>query len=292
MKIKEINVSKSGVIPNASYSNLKPAYSITVELENGENEEEAIMKCKAIVNRHFELDEYSARVDLIQKQFKTLRFYPTPEGVKYPSATSVLYYDKDFFKSKGELLQYGSMGTIIHTVFWFALKSYQSDIAKGKKDIKIIWKDPTEFPELEKHVGIVKEGSLQLKWENYSYQIFGNIFIPKIKKVYAIEKTVLNPEIRVGGTLDLVADLELTKGNVKLSIVDLKTGTYDFMQHAFYGKTWEKINNKKIEQMVTFPLGKTDNKQGYKSPIVETDINKYWDMMLVKREEFRDTFEI
>ncbi len=285
MKIKEIVVGKSGVIPKASYSNLRPNYSMTVELQEGEDVNEAIFKCKEIVNHHFELDEYRAGVDLLQKQFKKIRFYDAPEGLKYPSVTSILYYDKEWFIAEGELMQYGSMGTIIHVVFWFAVNSYF-------KTGKIVWKQPEDFPELQKEIGIVKTGSLQLNWEDYSYKEFGNIYIPKIKKIHGMEQTILNPEIRVGGTYDLICDLELEKGKVLLSLVDLKTGAYDFRQHACYAKTWEKINNKNIDQMVTFPLGKTDNKCGYMKPIVELDKDKYFDEFLFQREQFKNDFNV
>jgi len=284
MRIKEITVSKSGVIPKASYSNLRPSYAITIELDENDKEDDVILRAKEIVNRHFELDEYRAHVDLLQKQFKEIRFYDAPDGLKYPSITSVLYYDKEWFISKGDLIQYGSMGTIIHEVFWFALNSYL-------KDQKIIWKDPMEFENLQKEIGIVLNGSLKLNWNDYSYKEFGNEYIPKIKKVYGIEQVLLNPQIRVGGRYDLIAELENGK-DAELSIIDLKTGAYDFRQLAFFAKTWNEINEEKIKQMVVFPLGKTENKIGYVKPKIETDIDKYWDDLLIKREEFKNDFSI
>ncbi len=284
MRIKEVTVGKSGVIPKASYSNLRPSYNITIELDENDNENDVILRAKELVNKHFELDEYRAHVDLLQKQFKEIRFYDAPEGLKYPSITSVLYYDKDWFISKGDLIQYGSMGTIIHEVFWFALNSYL-------KDKKIIWKDPMEFSNLQKEIGIVLNGSLKLDWNHYSYKEFGNEYIPKIKKVYGIEQVLLNPQIRVGGTYDLIAELELDKKPI-LSSIDLKTGAYDMRQLAFHAKTWNEIHEEKIQQMVVFPLGKTTNKCGYEKPKVETDIDKHWDSLLEKRSIFKDDFSI
>jgi hypothetical protein len=283
MKIKEITVSKSGVIPKASYSNLRPGYSITIEVDENEDPNELILKCKEIVNKHFELDEYREAVNLIQKQFKEIRLYDGNEGLKYPSISSILNYDKEWTISKGELLQYGSLGTILHEVFWYALNSYTNT---GK----IVWKDPREFANLQKEIGIVLNGSLKLNWNDYSYQAFGNEYIPKIKKIYGIEQIVLNPDIRVGGRYDLIAEIELDQ--TMLAVIDLKSGGYDFRQLAFYGRTWEQQNDKKIDAMVVFPIGKTTNKCGFSKPIIETDIDLFWDKMLEKREEFRNDFNI
>lgn len=283
MKIREITVSKSGVIPKASFSNLRPGYAITAEVDENEDPHEIILKCKEIVNKHFELDEYREAVNLIQKQFKEIRLYDAPEGLKYPSISSILNYDKEWTISKGELLQYGSLGTILHEVFWYALNSYTNT---GK----IVWKDPREFANLQKEIGIVLNGSLKLNWNDYSYQAFGNEYIPKIKKIYGIEQVLLNPDIRVGGRYDLIAEIELDK--TMLAVIDLKSGGYDFRQLAFYGRTWEQQNDKKIDAMVVFPIGKTTNKCGFSKPIIETDIDLFWDKMLEKREEFRNDFNI
>jgi len=284
MKIKLIKVGKSGVIPKASFSNLRPSYSMEVEVEENDDPNEVILECQKIVNYHFDLDVYRESVNLIQKQFKDIRLYDAPEGLKYPSITSILGYEKDWTIPKGELLQYGSMGTIQHEVFWYALKTYMK---KGK----IVWKNPMEFSNLQKEIGIVLNGSLKLNWDDYSIKEFGNIYIPKIK-VYGIEQTILNPEIKVGGRYDLIAEIELEKGKILLVVIDLKTGAFDWRQPAFYGRTWENQNNKKLNGMMIFPIGKTTNKCGYERPKLETDIDKYWDEMLIAREDFKNTFNI
>lgn len=285
MKITKLRVGKSGVIPRASYSNLKPSYSMEVELEEGDDPNEVILVCQKIVNYHFELDVYRESVNLIQRQFKEIRLYDAPEGLKYPSITSILGYEKDWTISKGELLQHGSMGTIQHEVFWYALKSF---LETGE----IIWKNPLELPKLQEHVGIVLKGSLKLNWDDYAIKEFGNIYIPKIRKVYGIEQTILNPEIRVGGTYDLIAEIEIEKGKILLVAIDLKTGGFDWRQLAFYGRTWGIQNNKKLDGMMIFPIGKTTNKCGYEKPKLETDIDSYWDEMLVAREDFKNKFNI
>lgn len=280
MIIKEVVVGKSGVIPKASYSNLRPNYTLTMQVDEDDDIDEVIFKAKSIVEKHFELDEYRAKVDLLQKQFKTFRFYDAPEGLKYPSINTILGYQKEWQISKGELVQYGSMGTINHVVFWDTLKNF-------KKTGEIIWKEPTEFPELEKEVGIVKNGSLGLDWNDYSYKAFGEKYIPSIGEIYCIEHPLLNQEIKVGGTVDMIAEFE-----GELCVIDLKTGGYDFQQLVFYGRTWEKLNEKKIQNMVVFPLGRTDNKQGYMRPIKDNRFDYHWDNMLEIRQQFKEDFDV
>jgi hypothetical protein len=279
MKIKEVTYAKSGVIAKAAYENLRPSYSFTAELDKEDNVEDVLKHLKGIVDNQFELDEYTAKVSLVEKQFANMRLYPV-NGFKYPSITSVLGWDKDWYISEGELSQYGAIGTIIHKVFEDAIINYQ-------KTGELIWKEPEEFPELQKEISMVRGGSLQLDWNDYSYKTFGNEYIPKLGKICAMEETVANDEIKTAGTLDILAPF-----GDKLSIIDLKSGAYDFRQLAFYGNTWSVLNGKDVEQMVIFPLGKTDNKSGYKKPIINTDIAGEWKEMLKARETFKKRFGI
>lgn len=279
MKIKEVTYAKSGVIAKAAYENLRPSYSFTAQLDKNDDVEEVLKHLKGIVDNQFELDEYTAKVSLIEKQFANLRLYPV-NGFKYPSVTSVLGWDKDWYISEGELSQYGAMGTIIHKVFEDAILEYQ---LTGE----IVWKEPEEFPELQKEISMVRGGSLKLDWNEYSYKKFGELFIPKLGKIEAMEKVVINDEIKVGGTLDLIAPWE-----EKLSIIDFKTGYYGWPQLAFYGNTWSVLNKKNIEQMVIFPIGKTKNKCGYEKPKINTDIAGEWKEMLKARETFKLRFGI
>lgn len=281
MKIKEITYSKSGVISKAAYENLRPSYSFTAELDDGEKVEEALKHIKEIIDGQFALDEYQAKVDLIEKQYQSLRLYDF-NGTKYPSITSILGWEKEWWIPEGELSQYRSMGTIIHAVFEDAIMTFQ-------KSKELIWKEPEEFPKLKDDIAIVKTGNLELDWNDYSYKTFGEKFIPELGEVLAIEHTVINDEIKTAGTLDLIAPFGKDQ---KLSIIDLKTGDYDWRQLAFYGNTWSVLNKREIEQMVIFPLGRTDNKCGYKKPITNDDIPGEWKEMLKARETFKKRFGI
>ena len=80
MNLKELTYSKSGVISKAAYENLRPFFSVTVEPEDGESIEEIFEKLKETVNQQFSLEEYKAKLDLIEKQFASLRLYNIDEN--------------------------------------------------------------------------------------------------------------------------------------------------------------------------------------------------------------------
>jgi hypothetical protein len=45
-------------------------------------------------------------------------------------------------------------------------------------------------------------------------------------------------------------------------------------------------------KLVVLPVGKTPNKCGYKNPIICTDIEKEWKILVKAREKFRKRFGI
>ena len=53
MKIKEVSASISGVIPIASYENLRPSFTITAELEENEDVDNSIKQLRNIIRAHF-----------------------------------------------------------------------------------------------------------------------------------------------------------------------------------------------------------------------------------------------
>jgi len=281
MKLKEVNYSKSGVISKAAYENLRPFFSVTVEPEEGESIDEIFEKLKDTVNQQFAMEEYKAKLDLVEKQFSSLRLYSV-DGIKYPSITSVLGWDKEWYIPEGRLLQYQARGTIIHTLFEDTLQNFQ-------KTGKIVWKNPEEMPELQKEVGILKQGDLGLHWNDCSYKKFGETYFKDIGEVKAMEHKVINHELRCAGRLDLVAPFQ-----GKLSLIDIKTGDYDWRQLAFYAITYEVEHNVEIDQMVVFFMGATDNKSGFKKPIIRDreTIEKEYKEMVKARQAFKERFGI
>ena len=115
MKIKEIKASISGVIPIASYENLKPYYEISADLSEGEDVDACIKQLDATLRWHFDQASNRAKADVIEKQYAGVRFYEK-NGKKYPSVTSILGWNVDWKISEDELQQYGSRGNIIHKI--------------------------------------------------------------------------------------------------------------------------------------------------------------------------------
>ena len=89
IKIKEISAGLSGVIPVASYENLRPSYNMVVELIGDVNPDEVFDYIEEILHDRFELEVNRAKTDLIERDYANIRFREK-DGKKYPSVTSIL----------------------------------------------------------------------------------------------------------------------------------------------------------------------------------------------------------
>jgi len=243
MKIKEIKASLSGVIPIASYENLRPTFEIAAELEAGDKVEDKMKELREIIRWHFEQEGNNAKADLISKQYAGIRFYEK-DGKKYPSVTSILSWNTDWKISEDELQQYASRGTIVHKL-------------------------------IENYLG-------SAKWADCSYMKAIDNIMADIK-ILDLEKEMFNDEHLYAGRTDMVC---LYKG--KKTVLDFKTGTTsDMRQLAAYAVCLDKI-----EQLVILPVGPTDNKSGFKKPIVSTDIAGEFKKFTYARMKFRERFGI
>lgn len=274
MKVTKIGVQLSGVLSVAPYENLRPGFSAEVELDEGEDAKEVYETIRKMLREQFQREGNVAKVELIERQYESMRFYPR-NGKKYPSITSVLGWDEDWRITEDELKQYGSRGTIVHKM------GYEYFRVVDNKRLRI-WINPMDCKELEEDVINVIAGSLGLNWEDCSYKKFVEKFENDIE-VYAMEEVVYNDEWEIAGTLDIRG---LFKG--KKSIMDWKTGSYKMPQLAGYAVS----SQEKQDQLVVLPVGKTPNKCGYKNPIICTDIEKEWKILVKAREKFRKRFGI
>jgi len=268
MKIKEIRASISGVIPIASYENLKPYYEISAEIEEGDDMDAAFAALRTKLRWLFESEGNRAKADVIEKQYAGIRFYER-DGKKYPSVTSILGWDVDWKISEDELQQYASRGTIVHKLIEIYLK-------EGR------WVDPLEIPELEPDIATIMGGSKKLSWKECSYQKAVEALMPDLK-ILQMENELYNEEVLYAGRADLVC---LYKG--KQTVIDFKSGTTkDQRQLAAYAACMEGI-----EQTMIVPVGKTDNKSGLMKPVICTDVDKEYKKFLYARAKFRERFGI
>ena len=268
MKVKEITVGKSGVIPIASYSNLRPSFSVTVEPEEGEELDSIFEKIQMVIDERFAIEENKALIKLIEKQYKNIGFREK-DGKKYPRVSSIMGWDTEWKIPKHELNQHGARGTIIH-------KLNHLFITENK------WFDPKEIEELEGEVNKLLSGNLKLHWEDCSHKEFMEKFRGDIGEIEAMEEVVFNEELFYSATPDLIAPFKGLK-----SVIDYKTGGYDFAQLAAYAGCIEGI-----KRLVIFPLGPTNNVSGYSKPIVRLNWENDWKKWLMMRKKFRENFGI
>ena len=266
-KIKEITVSLSGVIPVAAYENLRPGFSITVEPINGEEPEKIIAALQQYLHTVFENESNRGKADLIDKQYSNIRFYEK-NGKKYPSVTSILSWDKQWRVTNDELQQYASRGNIVEAIIEEFLKTGE-------------WLDPRETPRLKEDVSILMSGSLMFTWGNCSHKAFMKIYRNKIQ-AETFQGTVFNDEALYAGTYDIVGKYDTIR-----SIMDIKSGVFDMRQLAAYA-----MCEKDIKQLVVLPIGPTDNKSGYKRPVICDTVQKEFTEFLKARAKFRRRFGI
>ncbi|KKL69537.1 hypothetical protein LCGC14_2114000, partial [marine sediment metagenome] len=224
IKIKELTVSLSGVIPVAAYENLRPGFSITAEPKDGQNPEEIIAELQQYLHAVFENESNRGKADLIDKQYANIRFREK-DGKKYPSVTSILGWDKDWHITDDELRQYASRGTIMDTMITDFLVSNE-------------WIDPTQFPSLREEVSVLMSGSLMLTWEQCSHKAFMAIYRKKIE-AEKFHGTVFNDEALYSGEWDILGNYDGVR-----SVMDIKHGQFDMRQLAAYA-----ICEKDIEQL-------------------------------------------
>ena len=267
MKIKEITVSLSGVIPVAAYENLRPVFSITVEPINGEEPEKIIAELQAYLHTVFENESNRGKADLIDKQYANIRFYEK-DGKKYPSVTSILNWDKEWHVTDDELRQYASRGNIVEHLIQSYLMTTE-------------WEDPTQVPSLREDVSILMSGSMMMTWEQCSHVEFMKQYRKKIE-VTSFQGKIFNDEALYAGTYDIYGRYDGI-----WSIMDIKHGQFDMRQLAAYA-----ICEKDIEQLVILPVGPTDNKSGYKRPVVCDTIQKEFEEFLKARAKFKQRFGI
>lgn len=267
LKIREITVGLSGVIPVAAYENLRPSFSMTVEPVAGEKPSEIVSVLQQYLHDVFEHESNRGKADLIDKQYSNIRFYEK-DGKKYPSVTSILDWSKQWRVTADELRQYASRGTILEAMVNMFLLTGE-------------WLDPFGTESLKEDVSILMSGSLKFTWETCSHKIFMEKYRDKIK-TEKFQQTVFNEENLYAGTYDILGTFDGLK-----SIMDIKSGGFDMRQLAAYA-----ICEKDIEQLVVLLVGPTDNKCGYRKPVVCNTIQKEFEEFLKARAKFKQRFGI
>jgi len=288
----KIKTGFSGVISTGSYENEKPFFEIEEEISNAiENcfvSSDDFIKVRqqqlaAICYNAFKDHERRSIVARINKEREDIRFYTAANGQQYPSVTSIINWDADFFIPPHELAQYASKGKIVH-------KQCEVFIKTGE------WKDPMKIPECYPDLVILKKGNLKLSLENYNFQDF----LKKYPIDFAsTETSVYNNILMYAGTQDSKGKFKEQEKPVKdviygkVTLFDIKTtGTLDknkgFKQLTAYAHC---EGNEDVEQLCLIHLN-ASNESGYAKPAIETDVNKFWPLFQKDREDFKKRFGI
>ena len=296
----EISASFTGKISTGQYENESPFYSVQeimeyeegnckVDAESVKTFQEGIKKrqqelhqiCYDQFQRHAEVSFQ----DRLAKTYRNIRFYEGKDGIKYPSVTSIIGWDKDFHMPPDELAQYASRGTIIH-------KQVEIFLAAGE------WKEPKDIPEIYPDLVILKRGNLALEYDNVDFQTFYKDYP---FKVIEQESTVMNHDLRYAGRQDIKCVIESeNKGKwAKIegvlydvpTILDVKTSTSLDKTAGFKQQTAYWHCQEDVEQVGLIHLTK-DNKCGYGKPAIIQDQEKYWHLFLKDHENFKNRYGI
>jgi len=276
MKITEVSASFSGVIATGSYQNIKPSYSMSVELDSEDNAQKVFKSMRDMLRNIFKEEEQQAIVERIQKEREDLRFLPSPKtGKLLPSVTSIINYDADFFVSPQDLTQYCSQGNCIDARVKHFVKTGEWVAAK---DIKDLWTD----------IVILTKGSLKLPLDVGDFPGF----IEKYP-INALEvgERFFNDELGFTGETDLMGIPNKIKDALDIpTVFDVKrtpSKISNGLQLSAY------CRNYGFKQGIIIPLSDKTG-QGFSKPVIynEESLNGYFKMFQAKQKAFKKRYGI
>lgn len=271
----------SGVLPTGSFQNMRPGFMAEETFDfNGTKEEvDATIEFRMnelhlLAYQQFQLVAEKAQIEKIKADLKNFRFYDKND-TQYPSVTSFLNYDKEFFVTDEELKQYASQGNIID---W----EVRNFVETG------IWKESKDVPELAADRWIIKSGKLQLALGGWNFKGFLEKY--PIKNLKSCKEPVFNEKYRYAGTPDLTGEYNGLKTLV--SIKRTKNELDNFVQDSCYAMC-EGMED--IKQIMVVPLKSEQdggNAQGFGKPSVTTEIERYFEIAKYKRNEFKKIYNL
>jgi hypothetical protein len=291
-RIIEVSASYSGKISTGQFENENPFFSAKETIEVDETTEVANTlidlrqsELKEICYTQFKRHAEIAYQEKVAKSYANIRFYDAGNGQKYPSVTSIINMDENFFMPADELAQYGARGTVIHKQIELFLKDG-------------VWREPKDIPEVAFQVMTVIKGTLGLQLDDVN---FTNWYKDYPIKVLEQEKTVINHEHKYAGRLDILCVID-SKNPGKWdkiegiqydtpTILDVKTSaTLDhlkgFTQQGAYAMT-----DPAVKQIGLIHLTK-ENVCGYAKPKLSNKIEHYWSIFLNKRAKFTERYGV
>ena len=276
----KITTSFTGVISTGEFENERPLFALEDEfkgtdLEIQMRQNEMYAWCREM----FDKVQKESIAKRLQKQRKDLRFYPRGSE-QYPSVTSVIGWDDDYFVSEEDLLQYAAQGEINHLKLKYYIEQKE-------------WLEAKKIPEAHFHLVILKKGKLGLS-EDYGD-------LPGFLQKYPInfidsEVVVYNDTDKYAGRRDAYGTPVLNKEWEKLEVKAVPT-LFDLKRHKDDIKNFKqmsayaKASPEKIEQLIIIPINE-DTKQGFSKPSVTQNIDSYYKMFMQDREQFKKRFGV
>lgn len=213
---------------------------------------------------------------------KDARIY-SKGGTQYPSVTTILTGVSPINYPENKLRQYAARGSIVDAQAKYFLKT-------GKWEI-----DPLKIPtirediaKMEQNLRIIALGSLKLRWQDCNFLGFLEKFGKDFKPHGPVENdTLFNDEYIYAGHLDwnclykdepAITDFKACKSFTSSKVIKFKK------QMAAYAKC-----KKDIKALVIIPLNPS-NKCGYGAPIVERDIDGYFNQFIEDRFIFSEVY--
>lgn len=284
----DITVSVTGKIPRRNFENFSPYFSIKEIYKDYITEEYRVKRQQELykgLQVFFNDIREGVRIEELQEQFKNLRFTLNPAtGRKYPHVTDILYWDAEFYINPDELNQYGARGSAIHAMIdnWIHVMSY----GNPNPPTEMAW---TTNVVNKRDAILLKTGSLRL-WDTLEEINFLG-FMEKHGKYIIFgdgEFRGFNEEHFYCGQPDRIGSYDSVP-----AIFDFKCRAAkddDFKQMAMYLKL-DDTRLKGITRMVVIPLNSA-NKSGFGSPVVSDEPEKYFNLALRDRADYRDKFGI
>lgn len=273
-KKKEITITcgLSATIPTTQYANIQPSYFIKQSVE-AESIEATLETVRKLLKRTIDADYERVRVAKIKKQRSDIRI-TEKDGKQYPHVTSIIGAIEPIDYPEELLRQYGARGTLVHAQVehFFRTQVWETDVLK--------------IPGTKLDYLTMSQGSLGLKTESCNFMGFWEAH-GKDFDIIDIETPVFNSEHVYTGRRDVLARY---KG--KLSICDIKTSSSYVASKI--GRYWKQLAayarcEQEIEQLVIIPL---NPKKGFEKPIIETDIDKFFNLFLQDRQAFRSLYNL
>lgn len=264
--VTELAVDYGGVIATGSFQNRRPGYRMVVRPKRTANADKIFAYIENKLEGMFQTLQTRSENSAVEQQFQHVRSR-IKGSVQYPSVTSILDYDREWWKIDAmELSQYAARGSIVDRI----MKRY---FETGK------WIDPTKDKTIREEVALVLGGSKGFHWDDCSYIKFMDNYKGRIN-VEEMNIIIYNDTYHYSGEIDLIGTFDGVK-----TLFDIKCGSYQWEQLAAYAAM-----RKDIRQLAILPVGPCDNQTGFYRIALNDNFTEHFKTFLRKREAFREKF--